>query len=64
VKQDEIGGTCSKHGRNEKCIQNFGQRTWREDTTWKIRNKCKILQWTLGKECGKVWTGCIWLRRC
>jgi hypothetical protein len=22
----------------------------------------KILEWTLGKLVGKVWTGCIWLR--
>jgi hypothetical protein len=22
----------------------------------------KILEWILGKQVGKVWTGCIWLR--
>jgi hypothetical protein len=25
--------------------------------TWKI-----VLKWILGKQGGKVWTGCIWLR--
>jgi hypothetical protein len=27
VKEDKIGGECSKHGRNEKCVQNFGLKT-------------------------------------
>lgn len=22
--------------RDEKCMLNFGQKTWREETTWKI----------------------------
>jgi hypothetical protein len=26
---------CSMHGRDEKCISNFGQKTRKEDTTWK-----------------------------
>jgi len=25
----------SVHGRNEKCKQNFGRKTWGEETTWK-----------------------------
>jgi len=25
VKENEIGGTCSIHGRHEKCIQNFSR---------------------------------------
>jgi hypothetical protein len=28
--------TCSMHGRDEKCMQHFGWRTWREETTLKI----------------------------
>jgi len=30
-----MGGVCSMHGRDEKCIQNFSQKTYREATTWK-----------------------------
>jgi len=26
-------GQCSTYGRDEKCIQNFGGKTGREDTT-------------------------------
>jgi hypothetical protein len=35
VKEDEMGGACSSHGRDEKCIQHFGRKTWREETTRK-----------------------------
>jgi len=24
---DEVGGACSMHGRDEKCVQNFGWET-------------------------------------
>jgi hypothetical protein len=27
IKEDEIGGTCSTHGRDKKCAQYFG---WKE----------------------------------
>jgi hypothetical protein len=27
VKEDEMGGACSTHGRDEKYIQNFGWGT-------------------------------------
>jgi len=27
---------CNLHGGDEKCIQNFGDETWREGTTRKI----------------------------
>jgi hypothetical protein len=27
IKEDEIGGACSTHGRDEKYIQNFGGKT-------------------------------------
>jgi hypothetical protein len=35
VKEDEIGRVCSTHGRDGKCIQNFGQKTEREEATQK-----------------------------
>jgi hypothetical protein len=25
IEGDEVGGTCSTHGKYEKCIQNFGR---------------------------------------
>jgi hypothetical protein len=27
MKEDEIGGTCSTHGRDLKCIQYYGRKT-------------------------------------
>jgi hypothetical protein len=34
-KQDEIGETCSTHGRHDKCVRRFGWKTCREETTQK-----------------------------
>jgi hypothetical protein len=33
IKEDEMGGLYSTHGRELKCIQNFGRRVSRERTT-------------------------------
>jgi len=30
---DGMGEACSTHGTDEKCIQNSGRKTWREETT-------------------------------
>jgi len=35
VKESEIGGASSTRGRDEKCVQNFSPKTWREEMTWK-----------------------------
>jgi len=32
IKEDEMGGACSMHGRHEKFIQNFGWKTWGKRT--------------------------------
>jgi len=32
-----MGGAHNSHGRDEKCVQNFVQETWREETTWKTQ---------------------------
>jgi hypothetical protein len=34
-KKDEIDGVCSTHGWDEKCIQNLGRKTWKEETNRK-----------------------------
>jgi hypothetical protein len=31
----KMGGARSTYGRNEKCIQYFGWKTWKEEATWK-----------------------------
>lgn len=37
---DEMGGAaCGMQGRDEKCVQNSGQNTWKEDTTWETLHK-------------------------
>jgi hypothetical protein len=35
VTEDEVVEASSMHLREEKCIQNFGWKTRREETTWK-----------------------------
>jgi hypothetical protein len=30
-----MDGAYGMHGIDEKYIQNFGQKTWGEETTWK-----------------------------
>jgi hypothetical protein len=33
IKETEVGGTCSTHGRGEKCAQKFHRETRRKETT-------------------------------
>jgi hypothetical protein len=33
--RDEMGGACSKHGRDEKSIENISWKTGREETIQK-----------------------------
>jgi hypothetical protein len=35
IKKGEMGGQCSMHGIDEKCIQNFRRKTSRDATTRK-----------------------------
>jgi len=32
-QEDEVGETYSIHGGDQKCIDNFSRKTWKEDTT-------------------------------
>jgi len=36
IKEDEMSVACSMHGRDEKCIQNFDQKTRKKETSRKI----------------------------
>jgi hypothetical protein len=29
---DEMGGTCNAHGANEKFVQNFSWKAWKEES--------------------------------
>jgi hypothetical protein len=59
-----MGGACNMHGRDEKFIQNVGQKNLKErDHSEDLGvDEKMILEWILEKYGGKVWTGCIWLR--
>jgi hypothetical protein len=35
MKEDAMGKTCSMPVEGEKYVQNFGRKTWREETTRK-----------------------------
>jgi len=58
-----MGRVCSTHGRDDNCIQNFGQKMKGRDHSEGMGIDGRlILEWILGKYLGKVWTGCILLR--
>jgi hypothetical protein len=37
VKANEVGGTCSTHGRGEKSVQGFRGKARRKETTGKTK---------------------------
>jgi hypothetical protein len=56
-----MGGACSAHGGDEKCIQNFGWKTLREKSILKdVGVDGKItLEWILREI---VWKDLHWIR--
>jgi hypothetical protein len=50
IKEDEMGGACSTHRRDEKCVQNPKGREHSEDIGIDGRI---VLEWILGKRVGK-----------
>jgi hypothetical protein len=58
--KDEMGGACSTHGRDEKCIQYFGWKTWREETTGRLMRTCETNIRMDLRETG--WKGVDWVR--
>jgi len=38
IEENKVGGEYSMYGKAEKCIQNFGRKTWREETRKYFRN--------------------------
>jgi hypothetical protein len=37
IKENEVGGTCGKHGRGGGSVQGFGGKARRKETTWKTK---------------------------
>jgi hypothetical protein len=37
MNKDTTGEICSKHDDDEKCLQNFGPETLREENTWETQ---------------------------
>jgi hypothetical protein len=35
IKKYEMSGACKMQGRGAECIQNFGWKTQKKETTWK-----------------------------
>jgi len=54
-----MGGSRSIHGRDEKWVHNFGQKTWRKRSLGRCRweGNIRMEQWD-----GKEWTGWLCLR--
>jgi hypothetical protein len=64
MNEDEMSGSCRTHRGYEMCIKILAEsvkgRGHSEDLGVDGRI---ILEWILVKQCGKVSTGCIWLRK-
>jgi len=52
-RDSDIDGMCCAHGRKDKCIQNFGRRTGKEETTGEAH---MALNLTLHELEGRDWT--------
>jgi hypothetical protein len=37
IEKNEMGGACNTYGGKERCIQDFGEETWREAITWETQ---------------------------
>jgi hypothetical protein len=35
--KNKMGRVCSAYAGEERCIQGFGEKTWRKETTWKTQ---------------------------
>lgn len=63
VKEDGVGGACSTHGGDEKCVQIFDWgNKWRDHSEDVDIDGGTILKWILGKWCGRLWTVCMWVK--
>jgi hypothetical protein len=50
-----IDGSCYTQGRDEKCIQNFGRKTWRDQLGVLGVDVSITLEWSLKKENNMAW---------
>jgi hypothetical protein len=51
------------HGKDEKCIPKFRRKPEVKRPLGDLGVVERIiLEWILGKQCGRVWTGFFWLR--
>jgi len=62
-KEDEMGWACSTHGamRNmyKMLVQNTEEKRLLRRPSSRWKNNVRL---DLKKQCGKMWTGCAWLR--
>jgi hypothetical protein len=57
-----MGRACSTHEKDEKCIQKFENLKLIQRSEYLGVDGTITLDWNLGKQGGKLWTECIWLR--
>jgi hypothetical protein len=63
VIKSRRGGTRSTHGRDEKCIQNFGLKNGKEKNMLRPRSRLEDnIRMDLKVIVREVWTGFIWFR--
>jgi hypothetical protein len=64
IISSQMGGACGTYGRQERCIQGFGEGDLRERDHLEDPgvDERMILEWIFKKGDGETWTGLVWLR--
>jgi hypothetical protein len=63
MKINEMGGTCSTYGTQERCMQDFGGEILWEEIIWKPRHRWGIILKRIFKKGDwQAWSELIWLR--
>jgi hypothetical protein len=57
INEDEMGGACSTHGKDMHTVLLFGNLKGRDHLEDVGIDGKVILEWILGENGGKVWTG-------
>jgi hypothetical protein len=39
---NEVGETCGRHGSGQECVQGFGGKARRKETTWKTKDGIRM----------------------
>jgi hypothetical protein len=62
IKKNEIGGTSSTYGREERCLNSYGEATWGKDNLEDLGVDGRIILKYIYMKWDGAWIGLIWFR--